>query len=141
MSHLITRDSRPSTVYHVGIYAYDRDSSADSYATGRHVPLCGQEKVHDGHWLFPRGDEVDRKKLCSRCAEEIRYATDLLPTAPSDGVSIVLSNDDPDHVYLLKVDGARDSLLGRLSLKDADALGSALIAYAYVAPRQHEVQS
>lgn len=82
MSHLISRDLRPSTVYHVGIYAYDRNSTADSYATGRHIPLCGQEKIHDGHWLFPQGDEVDRKKLCTRCAEEIRHATDLLPAAP-----------------------------------------------------------
>lgn len=142
MTTCISRDTRPSTVYHVGIYAYDRESSADYYATGRYVPLCGQEKVHSaGHWQFMFGDELDRKKFCTRCARDIRELTDLLPAAPSDGVSVVLVDTDPDHVYLLKQDGPRDALLGKLTLKDADAMGSALIAYAYLAPRQHEVQS
>lgn len=75
---LISRTT--SRVEHLGVWGYDRTSSAESYDTGRYVPLCTQERNH-GSWSTAEADSWAapgrRKPLCSRCRQALETLTEL----------------------------------------------------------------
>lgn len=81
------------TVEHLAIWAYDPISGQDSYATGRYVPLCAQERRHDRRWRIvdwlcaARQARLDRKPLCTRCQHALEQLIQLEripdPTSPT----------------------------------------------------------
>lgn len=75
----ITRER--SEVDHLAVWAYDRTSAAESYSSGRHVPLCGQERRHDVQWGFSTWTAElappATKRLCARCALLLEDLTEL----------------------------------------------------------------
>lgn len=84
----ITRDR--SEVDHLAVWAYDRTSTEQSWHTGRHVPLCGQERRHDTSWEFStwRAELAPpaRKRLCLRCARLLDEMAELASLPVDDSL-------------------------------------------------------
>lgn len=82
---LVTRST--SVVEHLGVWAYDRVSTAASYSTGRYVPVCGSERNHGpwhptSHVSHGRDRLLRIKPFCSRCARLLADFNTLTETTP-----------------------------------------------------------